>query len=133
MAIAKSSKKKGKKRKEKKRVPQARVYIQSTYNNTLLTFTDPHGNVLAWSSAGRVGFSGAKKSTPFAAQRVVADAVERAAPFGVKEVTVFVKGIGSARESAVRALGVQGMTITSIHDVTPIPHNGCRRPKPRRV
>lgn len=120
-------------KKQKRKVKQGRVYIQSSYNNTLVSITDQQGNVLAWSSAGRVGFQGARKATPFAAQKVIADAIERLQPFGMEEVKVFVSGIGNARESAVRSLGVSDMNITSIRDVTPIPHNGVRPPKRRRV
>ncbi len=109
------------------------MYIQSSYNNTLVSVTDAQGNVLAWSSAGRVGFAGARKATPFAAQKVMADVAERLKPFGMEEVKVFVRGIGSARESAIRSLSVAGLSVTSIRDLTPIPHNGVRAPKRRRV
>lgn len=122
-----------KKKKVKQKVKQGLVYIQSSYNNTIVSFTDLNGNVLAWSSAGRVGFAGARKATPFAAQKIIADALERLSPYGVEEVRVFVRGIGSARESAIRALGSSGLGITSIRDITPIPHNGVRPPKRRRV
>lgn len=122
-----------KKAKAHGKVRAGRVYIQSTYNNTVVTITDGQGNTLAWSSAGRAGFSGARKATPYAAQRVVADVIERLKPFGMVEAQVFVRGIGSARESAVRSLGVSGLNITSIRDITPIPHNGVRAPKRRRV
>ncbi len=126
--------KKGKKRGARRRVSSAKVHIQSTYNNTLVSVADLGGNVIAWSSAGRIGYSGAKKATPYAAQEVVRDLVKRLEPFQVKEVSIEVKGIGSARESAIRALASQGgFIVTSIRDVTPIPHNGCRPPKPRRV
>lgn len=125
---------KAKKRGAKRRVPRAVVHIQSTYNNTLISVTDPAGNVLTWSSAGRIGYSGARKSTPYAAQEVVRDLVRRLEPFQVTEVDVEVKGIGSARESAIRALaGASGVTVNSIRDVTPMPHNGTRPPRPRRV
>lgn len=116
-----------------KQIPRGRAYIQATYNNTIVTLTDLAGNVLSWSSAGRVGFRGPKKSTPYAAGIIVKDAVERAKMFGLREVQVFVKGIGSGREAAIRALHANGLNITSIKDVTPIPHNGCRPPKVRRV
>jgi small subunit ribosomal protein S11 len=122
-----------KKKKTKRQVKQGNVYIQSSYNNTIVSITDPTGNVLAWSSSGRVGFAGARKATPYAAQKVVADVLGRLAPFEMEEVRVFVKGIGSARESAIRALGVGGLNITAIRDITPIPHNGVRPPKRRRV
>lgn len=125
---------KGKKKSATKRkVKQGRVYIQSSYNNTLISVTDSNGNVLTWSSAGRVGFAGARKATPYAAQQVIADILERLKPFNMKEVRVFVRGIGSARESAIRALGASGLAIMSIRDLTPIPHNGVRAPKRRRV
>lgn len=120
-------------RRRKARVPVGSIYIQSTYNNTLMTATDPKGNVLAWSSAGRIGYSGAKKATPYAAQEIVRDLLQRLEPYGMKEAQVFVKGIGSARESAIRSLGSHGMVVTSIKDITPIPHNGTRPPRPRRV
>lgn len=122
-----------KKTKTRRKVKEGRVYIQTTYNNTIVSVTDVAGNVLAWSSAGRVGFNGARKATPFAGQRAVADALERLKPFGVEEVQVFVRGIGSARETAVRALSSAGLNITRIRDITPIPHNGVRPPKRRRV
>lgn len=129
-APAKKARKKGARR----RVQEALAHIQSTYNNTLISIADPQGNVIAWSSAGRIGYSGAKKATPYAAQEVVRDLVKRLEPFQVKEVRVEVTGIGSARESAIRALAsVGGFVVTSIRDVTPVPHNGCRPPKPRRV
>lgn len=115
------------------KVREGNVYIQSSYNNTLVSVTDSQGNVLVWSSAGRVGFSGARKSTPYAAQRVISDAIERLKPFGVEEVKVYVKGIGNAREAAVRSLASAGLTIATIRDITPIPHNGVRPPKRRRV
>lgn len=129
MAITRATKKT---RREQK-IKSGRLYIQCSYNNTLVSVTDARGNVLVQSSAGRVGFAGARKSTPYAAQRVMADIVERLRPFGIEEVRVFVKGIGSARESAVRALGNAGLGVTSIRDITPIPHNGVRAPKRRRV
>lgn len=109
------------------------MFIQSSYNNTIVSITDLAGNVLAWSSAGRAGFSGARKATPYAAQRIVADVLERVKVFGLEEAVVLVRGIGSARESAVRSLASGGLTITSIRDITPIPHNGVRAPKRRRV
>lgn len=109
------------------------MFIQSTYNNTIVTVTDMAGNVLVSSSAGRVGFSGARKATPFAAQQVVTNVVEQIQPIGLEEVRVYVKGIGSAREAAVRSLSGAGLAITSIRDITPIPHNGVRPKKRRRV
>jgi small subunit ribosomal protein S11 len=125
--------KKPKKTKIVKQIPRGRAYIQATYNNTIVTLTDPQGNVLAWSAAGKMGFRGPKKATPFAAGIIVKDAVEKAAKYGLKEVHVFVKGIGAGREAAVRALHTCGLDILSIKDTTPIPHNGCRPPKVRRV
>jgi len=115
------------------KVKEGRIYIKSTYNNTMVSATDTAGNVLAWSSSGRVGFGGARKSTPFAAQKVIADLVEKLKPFGLEEARVYIRGIGSARESAVRTLAASGLAISSIRDTTPIPHNGCRAPKRRRV
>ncbi len=112
---------------------QAKVYIQSTYNNTMITLTDLQGNVVAWSSAGAVGFKGPKKATPFAASRVVEALIEKVRNLGLREVTVFVRGVGSGREAAIRALVNYGLEVSSIKDVTPVPHNGCRPPKPRRV
>jgi small subunit ribosomal protein S11 len=120
-------------RKAKKNVPIGVAHIQSTFNNTVITITDPAGNTIAWSSAGVKGFSGSRKSTPFAAQLVAADVARKAMDHGVKTVSVFVKGPGSGRESALRALATSGLRINMIKDVTPIPHNGCRPPKRRRV
>lgn len=120
-------------KKEYRSVPQGRAYIQASYNNTIVTFTDAQGNVLSWSSAGKCGFRGPKKSTAYAAGIVVRDAVQRIRPYGLQEVDVSIKGIGSGREAAVRALNAQGLIVVSIHDMTPIPHNGCRPPKVRRV
>ncbi|MBI2483600.1 30S ribosomal protein S11 [Candidatus Uhrbacteria bacterium] len=122
-----------KRKKQVKHVPVGCVHIQATYNNTVVTFTDANGNVLAWSSAGVCGFRGPKKATPYAASVIVRDAAEKVQPYGLTEVVVFVKGIGSGREGAVRALNAHGFTVTSIKDVTPIPHNGCRPKKVRRV
>ena len=109
------------------------AYIHSTYNNTIVTLADPDGNVLSWSSAGHCGFRGPKKATPFAASMIVKSAVEKAEPYGLKEVHVLVKGVGQGRESAVRSLNANGINVLTIKDVTPIPHNGCRAPRPRRV
>lgn len=122
-----------KKARAKATVRQGKIYIQSTYNNTIVSVTDPAGNVLAQSSAGRVGFTGTRKATPYAAQRAVADALEKVKPYGMQEAAVFVKGIGSAREAAIRSLNVAQLTIKSIRDITPIPHNGVRPPRRRRV
>jgi len=112
---------------------RAKVFIQSTYNNTLITVTDMQGRVVAWASAGSVGFKGPKKATPFAASRVVEVLVEKMAGTGLREIAVFVRGVGSGRDAAVRALVNHGLEISSIKDVTPVPHNGCRPKKPRRV
>jgi small subunit ribosomal protein S11 len=112
---------------------RANVYIQSTYNNTLITLTDLQGNVVVWSSAGLVGFRGPKKATPFAASRVVEALIEKISNLGLREIYVFVRGIGSGRDAAIRALVNHGLEINSIKDVTPVPHNGCRPRKPRRV
>ena len=116
-----------------RQVPRANAYIQATYNNTIITITDPNGNVLGWSSAGVVGFKGPKKATPYAASLGTKDLMDKIAAYAVKEVSVFVKGIGGGREGAIRALHINGLNVVSINDVTPIPHNGCRQPKRRRV
>ncbi|MEI6258362.1 MAG: 30S ribosomal protein S11 [Deltaproteobacteria bacterium] len=121
------------KKKEKKNISSGVVHIQSTFNNTIVTITDPVGNVLSWSSSGVQGFKGSRKSTPFAAQLAAEDAVKKAMEYGMKTVEVFVKGPGAGRESALRSLQSAGFNIVSIKDVTPIPHNGCRPPKRRRV
>jgi len=127
-------KKKVKSRKrEKKSVPEGRACIKATFNNTIVTLTDPNGNVLAWSSSGTVGFKGSRKGTPYAAQMAANAAARKAMEYGLKQVEVIVKGPGSGREAAIRALQSSGLYITSIRDVTPIPHNGCRPPKRRRV
>ena len=120
-------------RRERKSVPRGRAYIQSTFNNTLITMTDPNGNVVAWSSAGSAGFKGSRKSTPYAAQMAAEAAARRAMEHGMRQVDVFVRGPGSGREAAIRSLQSAGISILSIRDVTPIPHNGCRPPKRRRV
>jgi len=120
-------------RREKKSVPRGRAYIQSTFNNTLITLTDPEGNVIASGSAGNVGFKGARKGTAFAAQRAAEVAARRATEHGLRQVEVFIKGPGAGREAAVRSLQAAGIMVTRIRDVTPIPHNGCRPPKRRRV
>jgi len=121
------------KKKTKKNIPAGIAHIQATFNNTMVTITDLNGNTIAWSSAGVVRFQGSRKSTPFAAQLVAEDVARKAMDHGVKQVGVFVKGPGSGRESALRALANTGLKITLIKDVTPIPHNGCRPPKRRRV
>jgi len=121
------------KKKEKKNIQNGVVHIQSTFNNTIITITDQTGNVLAWSSAGAQGFKGSRKSTPFAAQMAASDAAKKAMEHGMKNVEVFVKGPGPGRESALRSLQATGFNVIVIKDVTPIPHNGCRPPKRRRV
>lgn len=113
--------------------PRGQAHIQATYNNTIVTITDQNGNAVTWSSAGKMGFRGPKKSTAYAAGVIVRDCASRAVEMGVKEVDVYVKGIGSGRESAIRSLNANGLQVTSIRDVTPIPHNGCRARRPRRV
>jgi small subunit ribosomal protein S11 len=130
--MAKPVRKTGKK-KEKKNIPEGIVHIQSTFNNTIVTIADLSGNVVAWSSSGMQGFKGSRKSTPFAAQMAAEDAVKKAKEHGLRSVQVYVKGPGSGRESALRALQTTGIRIVSIRDVTPVPHNGCRPPKRRRV
>jgi small subunit ribosomal protein S11 len=120
-------------RRERKQVPRGNAYIQSTFNNTLVTLTDPGGNVLSWSSSGAVGFKGSRKSTPYAASQAAEDAAKKAMEHGVRAVDVYVKGPGSGREAAIRSLQSAGLAISAIIDVTPIPHNGCRPPKKRRV
>ena len=120
-------------RRERKFVPRGKAYITSTFNNTLVSLADPEGNVIAWSSAGGVGFKGSRKSTAFAAQRVSETAAKQAMEHGLRQVEVLVRGPGAGREAAIRALQTSGITVTSIRDVTPIPHNGCRPPKRRRV
>jgi len=122
----------GRKR-ERKSVPAGRAYIQSTFNNTLVTLTDPEGNVISWGSSGTAGFKGSRKGTPYAAQLAAQDAARKGMGNGLRQVDVYVKGPGSGREAAIRALQGSGLNITSIRDVTPIPHNGCRPPKRRRV
>lgn len=120
-------------KKKKKFVQQGQAHIQATYNNTIVTLTDQQGNVIAWSSAGRVGFKGPKKSTPYAAGVIVRDVVERSKASGLKQVDVFVHGVGLGREAAVRALAAQGLILATIKDITPTPHNGPRPRKVRRV
>lgn len=122
-----------KKKKASKQVSNGNVYVSATYNNTIVTMTDANGNVLGWSSAGACGFKGPKKATPYAAGIIVKTVMEKLADVGLKEVNVFVSGVGSGREGAVRALHAAGLHVGFIKDVTPIPHNGCRAPKPRRV
>lgn len=121
------------KRKEKKLILKGRAYIQSTFNNTVITITDQSGNTIAWGSAGTAGFKGSRKGTPYAAQLAAEQAAHKSVEHGLKQVEVYVKGPGSGREAAIRALQAAGLTITGIRDVTPIPHNGCRPCKRRRV
>lgn len=130
--MAKPKRKTGRK-KERKDIPEGIAHIQSTFNNTIITITDLSGNVIAWSSAGARGFKGSRKSTPFAAQLAAEDVVRKAKEHGVKRVRVYIKGPGSGREAALRSLQAAGFNIILIRDVTPIPHNGCRPPKRRRV
>jgi len=121
------------KKKEKKNISNGVVHIQSTFNNTIITISDTVGNVISWSSSGVMGFKGSRKSTPFAAQMTAEDAAKKAMEHGMRSVEVYVKGPGAGRESALRALQSAGFNVTMIKDVTPIPHNGCRPPKRRRV
>jgi small subunit ribosomal protein S11 len=122
-----------KKKREKKNIPVGVVHIKATFNNTLVTITDPTGNVVSWSSAGTQGFKGSRKGTPFAAQLAAQDAARKAMDHGMRNVDVFVKGPGAGREAALRALQAAGLSVNLIRDVSPIPHNGCRPPKRRRV
>jgi small subunit ribosomal protein S11 len=135
--MAKEQVKKGKKKtfkkKEKKHVPTGLAHIQASFNNTVVTISDPNGNVVSWSSSGSLGFRGSRKGTPFAAQQAAQKAASAARDHGMRVVDVRVKGPGSGRESAIRALAAAGLEVKSIKDVTPIPHNGCRPPKRRRV
>ncbi|MDR2460822.1 MAG: 30S ribosomal protein S11 [Deltaproteobacteria bacterium] len=121
------------KKKDKKNVPLGIAHIHSTFSNTIVTITDPEGNALVWSSAGVMGFKGSRKSTPYAAQTAVEDATKKVKDYGMHTVQVYVKGPGNSRESALRAFQSSGLKVTLIRDVTPIPHNGCRPPKKRRV
>ncbi len=122
-----------KKRREIKKVDKGQAHIQSSFNNTLVTITDMNGNVISWSSAGKLKFKGSRKSTPFAAQSAAEDAAKVAVEHGMRSVEVYVKGPGSGRESSIRALQAAGLDVTMIQDVSPIPHNGCRPPKRRRI
>ncbi len=131
--MATAKRKKGRRRKEKKNVPFGIAHIHATFNNTIITITDPNGNVLAWSSTGCNNFKGSRKGTPFAAQIAAQAAATSAKEHGVRQVEVRVKGPGSGRESSIRALQAGGLEVKSIKDVTPVPHNGCRAPKRRRV
>jgi small subunit ribosomal protein S11 len=128
-----ATKSKRRRRKTERTLTVGSAYIKSTYNNTIVTITDENGDVVSWASAGLAGFKGPKKSTPYAAQIITRIAVERAKEMGLTDVSVFVNGVGTGREAAVRALNANGLVVTSIKDVTPVPHNGCRQRKPRRV
>ncbi|MBI4142394.1 30S ribosomal protein S11 [Candidatus Uhrbacteria bacterium] len=119
--------------KPRRQVPRGNVYVHASYNNTMITITDPKGDTLAWSTAGSCGFKGPRKSTPYAASIVVREALKKLEGVGFREANVFISGVGSGRESAVRALNANGILVIGIKDVTPIPHNGCRPPKPRRI
>ena len=130
--MPKQAKAKGR-RKEKKSVVNGKAFIQSTFNNTIVTLADPQGNVLSWGSAGSSGFKGSRKGTPYAAQLAAHEAARKAMEHGLRQIEVFVKGPGSGREAAIRSLQSSGLYITSIRDITPVPHNGCRPPKRRRV
>jgi len=121
------------KKRERKSIPSGRAYIQATFNNTIVTLTDPEGNVIAWSSSGTAGFKGSRKGTPYAAQLAGNKAARKAMEHGLRQVEVYVKGPGSGREAAIRSLQSSGLHVTSIRDVTPVPHNGCRPPKRRRL
>ena len=131
--MANATKKVTRKRRERKNIEKGAAHIRATFNNTIVTITDVAGNAVSWASAGELGFKGSRKSTPFAAQMAAEAAAKAAVDHGMKTVEVFVKGPGSGRESAIRALQTAGLDITMIKDVTPIPHNGCRPPKRRRV
>jgi len=120
-------------RRERKSIPVGRAYIQSTFNNTIITLTDLSGNVIAWGSSGSAGFKGSRKGTPYAAQMAAREAARKAMTNGLRQIEVYVKGPGSGREAAIRSLQSSGLYITGIRDITPIPHNGCRQPKRRRV
>ena len=120
-------------RKDAKNIASGIAFVQATFNNTIVTITDPAGNVITWASAGSVGFKGSRKSTPFAAQTAAENAAQKAMSHGMKQVKVYVRGPGAGREAAIRSLQAAGLEITAIKDVTPIPHNGCRPPKRRRV
>ena len=131
--MPKQQKKTARKKRVQRNIVKGQAHIQSTFNNTLVTLTDMDGNALSWSSAGSLGFRGSKKSTPFAAQMAAEEASKAAMEHGLKTVEVYVKGPGSGREAAIRALEAAGLEVTMIKDITPIPHNGCRPPKRRRV
>lgn len=121
------------KKRERRLIPKGKAYIQSTFNNTIITFTDQEGNVISWGSSGLAGFKGSRKGTPYAAQLATESAVRKAVEQGLRQVEVYVKGPGSGREAALRSLQAAGLTVSGIRDITPVPHNGCRPPKKRRV
>lgn len=121
------------KKKMVQQVPLGRAYVQATYNNTIVTITDMRGNTLAWCSSGHMGFKGPKKATPYAASMIMKNIADKVRPIGMHDLHVFVQGVGSGREAAVRGLNAQGFSVLSIKDITPLPHNGCRAPRPRRV
>jgi small subunit ribosomal protein S11 len=127
----KAKPKKGKK--ARAQISQGKAFIQATYNNTIVSLSDMNGNVLAWGSAGMAGFKGPKKATPYAASVIVRDVLEKVTDIGLKDVNVYISGVGQGREGALRALNANGLNVLSIKDVTPVPHNGCRPPRPRRV
>ncbi|EOD01017.1 30S ribosomal protein S11 [Caldisalinibacter kiritimatiensis] len=131
--VAKRAKKSRVRRRERKNIERGQAHIKSTFNNTIVTLTDVHGNTIAWSSAGQLGFKGSRKSTPYAASLVAEEAAKKAMEHGLKTVEVYVKGPGAGREAAIRSLQAAGLEVSLIKDVTPIPHNGCRPPKRRRV
>src|SRR6056297_3222750 len=133
MAKSKNKKKTRRRKKVKRNIEKGQAHIKSTFNNTIISITDEEGKVIAWSSAGKVGYKGSRKSTPFAAQLAAENAADEAKDMGMKEIEIFVKGPGSGRESAIRTLQSAGLNITLIKDITPIPHNGCRPPKRRRI
>ena len=120
-------------KRERKSIPVGKAYIQSTFNNIIVTITDPKGNVISWGSSGTAGFKGSRKGTPYAAQLAARDAARKGMEHGLRQVEVYIKGPGSGREAAIRSLQASGLVITSIRDVTPVPHNGCRQRKRRRV
>jgi len=133
MAKNKNKKNSRRRKKVKRNIEKGQAHIKSTFNNTIISITDEEGKVVAWSSAGKVGYKGSRKSTPFAAQLAAENAADEAKDMGMKEIEIFVKGPGSGRESAIRTLQSAGLNITLIKDITPIPHNGCRPPKRRRI
>ncbi len=133
MADKKVKKGQSKAKAKKRSVPEGNAHIQASYNNTIVTLTEPNGDVIAWSSAGGSGFKGARKATPYAAQVAAENAVEKSKAYGLSRVHVYVKGVGTGREQAIRGLTASGLDLISINDITPIPHNGCRKEKTRRV